>query len=418
MRLAGVLLVFLLIAKDASFLGDRYVMRALSQGLCGAVGALWIVGHIQLIAWPRYLLLLAYFVVLIITAFFSPYSQEALLQVVSLGTVLVFAVSATESTLREQIVRAVMTSTFACYALVCAVSLVLYKVAPHLVFQIGDIAGERRFSGVYGRPAMLGASSGILIGIALFHSFSSSRVVLILRLAGAVLGLVCLWLSGARTFWVGFLCALPAVAFLKFESRSKLVIASFAASIVIALCAQLFTLTLSKETKEETLRVDSVSTLTGRTAIWEGTFRILQERPFLGFGFGVSGLGIAKKADESAYLVEERARNAGTAPTLHNGYVQAFGDSGLIGGFLYCALIIAALFRCVKRSFAKAHAAEAFVLVFLAVANFAESIVFKASVWHSALFWFLLVYAWGARPTVTSVALKSDKPIYSNLLRG
>jgi O-antigen ligase len=417
MRFAAFLLVLLLIAKDASYLGDRFIMRGISQGLCFAVGALWIMGNIPRIQWSRYVVLATYVLVLIVTSCYSPYSRDALIQVASLVTVLVFAVAATEHVQRQNIMHTIMNTTFGCYLLVCIVSLILLKVAPNLVFQIGDIAGDKRFSGVYGRPAMLGAASGILIGIALFHDFRGGAVVSALRVLAVSVGMICLWLSGARTFWIGFLCAVPAVAFLKYDSKAKLVVWTSLAALVVVLAIQTFSLTLSEKTKEEKLRVGSVSTLTGRTAIWEGTFRVLQERPLLGFGFGMSGFGVALKANQSAYLVEERSKNSGTAPTLHNGYVQAFGDSGIAGGVIYCALIVMALVKAVRRRVVKQQAAAAFVLIFLAVANLAESIVFKASVWHSALFWLLMVYALGISPKESRSPTSRQKAAYTNVLR-
>lgn len=417
MRFAAFLLVFLLIAKDASYLGDRYVMRALSQGLCFSVGALWLLSHFQQVRWSKYIALFSYVLILAITSFYSPYSRDALIQVASLLTILIFAIAVTESERSQVVVHTVMTTTFICYLIVCAVSLILLQAAPHLVYQIGDIAGDKRFSGVYGRPAMLGAASGILIGVSLFHDFKRNTFFTGLRLAGFALGMLCLWLSGARTFWIGFISAVPVIAFLKYDSKAKLIVWTSLAALVVVLCIQTFALTISEKTKEEKLRVGSVATLTGRTAIWEGTFRVLTERPFLGFGFGMSGYGVARKANESAYLVEERSRNTGTAPTLHNGYVQAFGDAGVIGGLIYCVLIAIALLKAIKRNIVKQQAAAAFVLIFLAVANMAESIVFKASVWHSALFWLLMVYAWGIRDSGQVTSVRGKLPVYSNILQ-
>lgn len=396
MRIVGILLVILLVAKDTSHLGDRFIMRGIGQGLCFSVGMIWILMNIDRVKWSKYTLLGMYLFVMFVSAYLSTLRGTAMIQFASLSSVLLFAIAVASSATREQTNTAIVTTTFWAYLIVCVISLLLIKIAPGIAYQVGDIAGGVRFAGLFGRPGMMGAASGILVGIAFFGKFQRRRITDTVRIIAVLVGFACLILCGARTFWIGAVVALALTAYLKGQINTRLIIGFSVIALLGILVVQIADYTISEETKETTLRIESVSTLTGRTNIWGATFEALKASPFVGFGFGVSGDVLVDIGADSAYFLKSHARFRSN-PTLHSGYVQAFGDTGYIGGILYSVIMLGTCVIYMRRIVATSHGAECFIIVMLAVANFAESIVFKASTWQSVLFWYLVVLGFTLR---------------------
>ena len=390
MRIIAILLVIFLITKDTSHLNDRFIMRGIGQGLWLAVGIIWIIMNFQRVRWSRYSLLGAYIFVILMSAYFSMFPVAVLIQIVSLLSVLLFSIAATSSKYRSSINSAIIITTLWGYLFVCVVSLALIKVAPNIAYQVGDIAGDIRFAGLYNRPAMMGAASGILFGIAVFGNFRRRHFMDAVRIIAGLAGLSCLLLCGSRTFWIAAIIAMAITAYKVFRIRARFVFAFAIFALIGFLTVQIANITITKDTEEKALRIESVSTLTGRTKIWNDAFTALRESPLLGFGFGVGGDAISILSKGSQFNVMNRDIFS-QSPTLHSGYVQALADSGYIGGLLYSLILLITCFMYWKQLTPNEFGAECFIVLFLSVANFAESILFKTSTWHSALFWYLVV---------------------------
>jgi len=82
---------------------------------------------------------------------------------------------------------------------------------------------------------------------------------------------------------------------------------------------------------------ESVSTLTGRTLLWEECFRWALKRPLIGYGFNTF---ISPKHMETVY------RNVGWMPnSVHSGYLDALMGLGVVGATVLIFFLLAALAR-------------------------------------------------------------------------
>ena len=348
MKVIAILLVIFLITKDAGHLSDRFIMRGIGQGLWLATGMIWIIMNLQRVRWSRYKLLGTYLFVILMSAYTSLFPEMVLLQIISLVSVILFAIAASSSVSRDSINSAIILTTFWGYLAVCVVSLALIKVAPSIVYQVGDIAGNIRFSGLYSRPAMLGAASGILVGIAIFGDFTRTWLMDSIRIFAGFAGLCALFLCGARTFWVAIIIASGLCAWRRFNLRPGVAFVVTMLALIGFLVMQIASISISEDKAEKIVRVESVSTLTGRTKIWADAFTALQKHPLLGFGFGVGGDAISFNSTVSKFNTMNQ-ETLSRSPTLHSGYVQAFADSGYIGGLLYSLILLATCLAYWKR---------------------------------------------------------------------
>ena len=97
------------------------------------------------------------------------------------------------------------------------------------------------------------------------------------------------------------------------------------------------------------------------------------------------------------------------AVTLHNGYLQALLDSGAIGAALYVAVILSALGCFLFYDRDKRYASEFYGLLFLAIANLGETVIFGAAVLHGVWFWYLSVLALTLALARPSIPLSEDR---------
>lgn len=395
MKFLAFLLPALLILKDASHLGDRFITRGLAEGLCGLAAVLWIITHLKRVDWRQHALLLAYLAVIFITGIFSDFRAAVMIQFLSLLTVILFGISLRYHPIGADAHRVLMETTFWAYLAVTIISILLLFIAPSIVYQVGNIAGWKRFAGLYDRPAMLGAASGILFGIALFGTVRGGWLAKLARIAAVIAALTCLYMSGARTFWVAFIVAAPMTAVVKYPRKIKMIMSFVTVAIILFSVYEAFDFHISKKSAEKELRVGSVSTLTGRTTIWEATFAAIQARPLTGFGLGMGGVALVHRPGHAASLIKERisvGASLSRVPSLHSGYIQALGDTGVLGALVYLAVVVMTCLHYWRHRRAVQFGAECFIVLYLTTANIAESIIYKASVWHSIMFWYLAAY--------------------------
>lgn len=407
MRLILVILVVFLIAKDTLPLGDRFVLRGIAQGLCLGYGLLWLLRYADPSRLLRYAPILAYACVLLLTAFVSSDPVRVVLQVGSLLSVFLFAIAAVESNLGAGDASGLMrTTTVLSYTVVCAGSILVIWLAPGIAYVTEGIAGGTRFSGLFSQPGMIGAASGLLLGLAFFGRLEGGGWTVPVRLLAVALALVCLALAGARTFWVAAGLALL-LTYVFYGRRRLLGTAAATYVVVIALLAALATgLKVSERQVDRVLRTDSIATLTGRSALWQISAEQFSRRPVLGYGYTLGGTSLylyegRLDRGEGDYLNNLRA-SAVQTPSLHNGYIQAFLDSGALGGVIYVLLIGYGILRILRHDRDRRYGAELYVLLFMAVGNLGESLIYSASVFHSILFWYTLILALGLERQVAA----------------
>lgn len=386
------LLVVLLIAKDASHLGDRFIMRGSIQAGCLLYGASWLLAHPGSGWMHRYLLIFSYIFVLFVSACLSEFFAFSAWQVLSLLSVVAFYVAVCESRRVANVSLTQLRATGIVYLIVCVLSIAGIWVMPDFVYQT-HVAGGTRFSGVFGRPGTMGAAAGILLAIALFGNCRWRYLNRTFHVVAAVAALVCLALTGARTFWVAAAVASVAVSWFYLRNRFRVYCSLGALAGVAVLIAVVGEYRVSESSEKKILRTESIENLTGRTEVWALAMKRVERRPWLGYGFAAGGMGVA--TDSGAFT--SRARASTTVPTLHSGYVQSLVDSGTIGTALYGLIVGIAILRMLVRDRRRSYGAECFALIFLAVANIGESVIFTASTFPSIFFWYAAILAFSLR---------------------
>ena len=193
--------------KDVVFIGNGFYLREISQAICLVIGLYFLP-----LAAPRagarlLLVLCAYLMALVIGMTNSSDWDFVGLQIISLASVLLFSVALwnLNPTATEANYAAFFRLTFYVLLVVDLASLVSILVAPGSAYE-ELYGGEVRFRGILSKAGWMGAAGGLLAGLALFGT-SSFRAV---RIVGFFVGVACLMLAGARTFWVAF--AIAAIA--------------------------------------------------------------------------------------------------------------------------------------------------------------------------------------------------------------
>ena len=125
----------------------------------------------------------------------------------------------------------------------------------------------------------------------------------------------------------------------------------------------------------------NISTMSGRTIMWELAKVKILEKPFLGYGFGAGG-----------YIVSSMHHNMSS---LHNGVFEVLMGVGFIGfSFIIIAYIISSVqlaFNCLTKGLAK-NAIEVMILILLTIRTYTS---ISIGGWHSIeiLLWYYLIFA-------------------------
>jgi len=402
------LLVLSLLAKDATPLGDRYVLRGLSEGLALVVGSCGIaLSGFRGLTWHHAGLAL-YMTVLLASI---PVVENPLyvgLQVLSLVAVVAFSYAYVgEASRNRQLTRQALRTMLIALTGICAASLLLRYWSPELAFE--QTFEGPRFRGLFSKPAMMGAAAGMLWGLGLFIRWHWP--IRVLALSAAV---PCLVLTQSRTFWAAAALATVASSVRYWRWRAVCSAAGVLATVaVLAIGIGIGTqLRLAPLTESKLLRQDSIETFSGRTAMWTQALEQYWLHPWLGYGFTAGGQ-VLQEGDRKGLSTAFHQGPSHGSLTLHNGYVQALLDSGAIGGALYLAVIVSALAAFLWYDRYKEYGGEFYCLLFLAVANLGETVIFGAGVLHGVWYWYLTVLALSLprlAPQSSTVPVSAVKP--------
>ncbi len=406
-------LVLSLLIKDTVPIGDVYVLRTLSQGTAFGIGLWWLFTQGSIEAVRRYWLLGAYIVVLSGTVFVSNDATRVALQVISLLAVSLFFVSFSERAALEPIYHLrVLRVVIGALLLVCVGSLILFKIAPTLAY---DQTVERlrwdnihRFKGLFGKPAGIAASAGILLGLCIF-----TRINWIIRITGAVSALFCLYLTLSRSFWVGALVALLVTGGLYARQKRALVAMGIVGLVVALGIASVSQIKVSAMDQPKVLRSESLENLSGRTTVWTMALARFWDRPVLGYGYttGHHALLLARGKDDGEVSVEQVGLLQNETFSLHNGYVQALVDSGALGTSFYVMILLASIWRLLRCDSERQYPSILYSLVFLSISNMGETVVFTPATFHAAFYWYAAIVALGLGSSRTQSSPVEDHTV-------
>jgi O-antigen ligase len=334
------------------------------------------------------MLILSYLLVLALTALCSQRPFIVLLQVVSLASVVLFFIAYSElCALKPDAFQWNVFAVSCAFLLVCGGSLALLAVRPQAAFEI--TSEGNRFRGLFSEPAMMGAVSGLLLGLVAFGKFN--RLV---RMAGAFAALPCLYLTGSRTSWGAAIAALLITGSLYSVKKRTWMIGLAFVGIIGGGSLIVFDIRLDPGTQSKVIRSGSIETLSGRTVLWDLALKKYQDSPLLGYGFTTGSDALASDMGDTlsaAFGVSDRSQQK--TFSLHSGYLQALLDSGAIGATLYVAIIISAIWGMWKYGAERLYGAEMYSLMFFSVSNVTDTIIFGAAVFYEVYFWYLPVLA-------------------------
>lgn len=400
--IAATLLIVLGAFRDTTIIGNELFLREITAGICLFLALVNLPRTIGRISWHAMALLFGYLAVVSVGAVNATNSLFVFLQGASLFGIVLFALcwhSQPASALGQNY-RVMFVAAFYALTLVCLGSLVSVIVAPGLVYEV-LYAGEVRFHGLVSKPGWMAAMGGLLAGIALFYQ----RLPPSIRLIAGVMGLACLGLSGARTYWAAF--AVASIACVSLYRPALWRRARLLAMLVVALIIGFIVFKGGDNLAfiGDAARTDSVGSLSGRTTLWEESLGAFGTRPLFGYGLtqGSEVLEDAQSPAHSLSHVEIDPREL-SRRTLHNGYIQSLFDTGILGTAFYGLIVIAAILRMLLKDRERRYAGVFFVLVFAAIGNLSENIIYAASVMPSTFFWLIAVFALSARMMPTSRA--------------
>jgi hypothetical protein len=409
MKFTLLVLAVALVAKDTSQLNDPYVLRGLAQVLCMAVGGSWVLANLSGRLVRRYWPVWGYLAALTLSAGWSVVPFYVWLQLASLAAVLLFSVAYFEASAAQDDggIGVLLDAAVALYGLVAVLSLVVMFTHPAIAYgamENGDAGMEYRFRGLFPKAGMLASAAGLTLGLAWFGRRGPILKGAIMAVCGA-----CLALALSRTFWVALIVAALAVYWMDRRAARKWGLGlGLAVLVTFWLGMRAFDATLDFS-HARFLRSGSITTLTGRVGLWEKGMQAFYRQPLLGYGYtaGASGL-TSTPGHPSADADVDSARNLGKT-TLHNGYLQSMLDSGVVGTSFYLLILVVALVRLSQRPLrTPRERAVLFGLVYFAVANATQNVIYSASVFDSIMFYGLAIYA--MRPVQTSRATANRAP--------
>jgi O-antigen ligase len=406
-RVIAVAVVVGLLLKDLSFVGDRYIIRSTVELSSLLVGLYWMATSGSITAMRRQIAPIAYLFVLLLSAFVSLDVPSVLLQVTALAAIMLFSIAYFSTVQPKLAIATILVPALWVYALVLAGCLIYGKLAPTVafVYEWGDPVP--RFRGLFGEPAQLGIIAGLTIGFSVLV-----RTWWIVRIPAFIAGIMSVYYTYSRTFWIAVLAAFAVTAWVY---KPKLRIPMAVGGIAVLLGGAVYMDTIIKD-QSRVLRADSLTNLSGRTEIWAVAMEKFQERPILGYGFTL-GADAMMNSDVIQGLLRQNGSDGQfvNTPTLHNGYVQAMLDSGLLGVVLYTAIVLGSIIQLWRNDARKKFAPVMYVLVFSMVGNVGETYIFGAAQSHQALFWMMAVFALGLSSRVPRRAVTKPKSL-GNLL--
>jgi O-antigen ligase len=239
-------------------------------------------------------------------------------------------------------------------------ALLLYAVAPSMAVAMLENGTTPRLAGITGSPNNLGRTAAI----ALFFIFFAvrNRQVKAFRpdiVAVALSALACLYLSWSRTSLVAVVVS---IAIVLLRKRLLLILSGAVVS-----ATGLLLLLLANVNWDHLVRmvsrkgsVQELTTLTGRTAIWDYVWRSFLEQPLFGYGYGSTKLLIP---------MGFRTIYDWTTTSSHNMFLQALVSTGVVG----TVFVLAALFLQFRDMVKRPHDMTDALVIFVVISGLTEA---------------------------------------------
>lgn len=260
-------------------------------------------------------------------------------------------------------------------------SLLLTLFFPSYGIMTGVNAGS--WQGVFSHKNLLGRFSVLAIVVAIFIWIIAPkwRLTAIIIVPMALLLLYQSNSAGALLILFGLGAIFPFIIAVKFPYRlAGMLHFGLLCLVVIGL------IIISQHFGNLLALLGRNATLTGRLDLWPLVIDMIQERPFLGYGFS----GFWRGENGPSYFVWINSKWASVPPHAHNGFLDLTLDLGIIGLAIYLMGFSVALFRAFQKTlFTQKY--ELFwpliYLIFIFIANQSESTILRTN----SFYWILYV---------------------------
>jgi exopolysaccharide production protein ExoQ len=232
-------------------------------------------------------------------------------------------------------------------------SLVLYAVAPDVAMVAYENAAVLRLGGIFGNANQVGeiAALALLLGFVAWFDLRARRGWLLLLVAAPVCA-ACLLLSQSRSSMLGLAAGVAVVVLRRFPLLLLPAIGTTAAlGAIVHVYPNAVDVLIGLVARSG--NVAQVTTLTGRTEIWQFVLSAIAKAPVLGYGFA-STKELIPAGHAFAY--------GWTTTSAHNLWLQAWVTTGAVGLLLIVISQLAALKALVGKPLAVRDGVLAFVL--------------------------------------------------------
>ena len=350
----------------------------------GAYAALWLVKYWSDARLSRYTLFFLYLLALSATAAVSGQPVWVLLQVFSLACVFIFFIAFAEHFDDPGEARCrIFAVVGGAFAAACLAGIMLYVLDPART--IDTTVDPWRYKGAFNKPGCVAAAAGLLLLFAVFERWHP-----LLRIGAGLVAAANLLLSGSRSSMLAAAAAVLVTLLVHSPRRLLLAGAAVGAALAFVYVDSAVELSLPPS-MQKAMRLESVSTLSGRTDMWALGLEVLTGSPVLGYGFTVgsdafSGMRyqIIDQFGTSSNMVKQGG-------LLDSGYMQSLMDSGVLGITVYGLIILVSIVSAAFQRDRHVGAPILACLLFLAIANVGESLIFAGATPHSVFYWYLAI---------------------------
>lgn len=251
------------------------------------------------------------------------------------------------------------------------ISLVYYYAIPEIGrytywLHDGTLFQSTRLKGIGGHPNMLGfmMAAGVLSFV---HLLARGYPMHKLLYPCVMIVLFCLILTNSRTSLGGMILMVGLYLSLAWRMFPFAVIGGIGMVGVMmyaaALPADWVTELLTMFSRSGEL--SELTTLTGRSHIWDVMFILIEKKPVFGWGYATLGDVLIANSDEVGFTVRQ----------AHNLYLQVLFVGGFVGMFFFVISMIAALIPAIVKTLKERVAFELCIIVFILFSGITEAII-------------------------------------------
>lgn len=289
------------------------------------------------------------------TALYSPIPMYTLGGGIAFVAMVLFAI-VVRSRMPDALVLKAGLYTFGCLTWL---ALAMYLAIPDRAMAAMEGGSIMRLAGPFGSPNNLGRIAAIALLMCTWslltrtHRLTSPGLVLV-----SVGAIACLYLSQSRTAGLAFCLSVLVLLAIR---RASWAFGLLALTAAAALVWSLLDIRIDDVAAlvSRTGHVSELTTMTGRTTIWQFVWGEIQKEPLLGYGFA-----------STKYTIPLGYRDywGWTTASAHNMWLQVWMTTGLVGVVLLAAALLSQVLYCWRTE----DVVSASLLIFVLILGLAE----------------------------------------------